>query len=204
MKRRNLFFLSVFMLISLGSTYAAQPDPIKLMQAITTKVQTEIKKNRATIDKDPTFTYKIIDRVVLPHVDFVEMAKWIAGKTAWNAASPKEQEAFIKEFKILVVRTYSSSLNKYNNEKVEFFPLQKSASNIRIQVSSKIIREGKEDISVDYRLIADNDDWKLYDIVIEGVSILKGFQAQFSEQIRNHGLSTVVNKIKLHNEGKGA
>jgi phospholipid transport system substrate-binding protein len=202
MKKISLFCGCALILIGLGQVYAAQSDPIKMMQTITSNVQSEIKKNRAAIDRDPTFTYKIIDRIVLPHVDFIEMAKWIAGKAAWNSSSPKDQEAFIREFKILVVRTYSSSLNKYNDEKVEFFPLQKSASNTRIQVSSKITRAGKEDIKVDYRLIADNDDWKLYDIVIEGVSILKGFQAQFSEQIRNHGLSAVINKIKLHNEGK--
>ena len=203
MKKISLFLGYFLVLVGLGQVQAAQSDPIKMMQNITTNVQAEIKKNRARIDKDPTFTYKIIDQIVLPHVDFIEMAKWIAGKSAWNTSSAKDQEAFIKEFKVLVVRTYSSSLNKYNDEKIEFFPLQKSASNTRIQISSKIIRAGKEDIEVDYRLIASDSDWKLYDIVIEGVSILKGFQAQFSEQIRNHGLSTVINKIKLHNVGKG-
>jgi phospholipid transport system substrate-binding protein len=202
MKKINLFSGIFLLLFNLGNVYAASTDPVKMMQTLTSNVQIEIKKNRVAIDKDPTFIYKIIDRLVLPHVDFVEMAKWIAGKSAWYAAAPQDQEDFIKEFKILVVRTYSSSLNKYNDEKIEFFPLQQSASNTRIQISSRIVRSDKEDVKVDYRLIAENSNWKLYDIVIEGVSLLKGFQAQFSEQIHNYGLKSVINKIKLHNEGK--
>ena len=190
------------MFVGLSQGQAAQTDPIQMMQSITTSVQAEIKKNRTKIDRDPGAIYVVVDHIILPHVDFVEMAKWIAGKSAWNTSSANDQEKFIREFKVLVVRTYAITLNKYTDEKVEFLPLRKSASDTRIQISSKILRTDKEDIRVDYRLIASNDDWKLYDIVIEGVSILKGFQAQFSEQIHNQGLNIVANKIKLHNEGK--
>ncbi len=202
MKKIVSLFWCFFVVVGLSQVQAIQSDPVKMMQSLTTNVENEIKKNRTKIDRDPKAIYRVVDQVVLPHVDFVEMAKWIAGKSAWGAASVVDQEAFIKEFKILVVSTYATTLNKYSDEKIEFLPMHKSASSTRVQISSKIHRTNKADVSVDYRLIAGEDDWKLYDIIIEGVSLLQGFQAQFSEQIHNAGLKSVIQKIKLHNESK--
>ena len=202
MKKIVLLFGIFLLVFGFNQVQAVQADPIKTMESITTSVQNEIKKNRARIEKDPKAIYEVVNQVILPHVDFVEMAIWMAGKSAWSKASAADQAAFIKEFKVLVVRTYATSLNKYNNEIIEFFPMQTSASSTRIQISSKIHRLNKEDLRVDYRLISNNSTWKLYDVIIEGVSILKGFQAQFSEHIRNNGLKAVTQEIKLHNEGK--
>ena len=202
MKKIVLLFGIFLLVFGFNQVQAVQADPIKTMESITTSVQNEIKKNRARIEKDPKAIYEVVNQVILPHVDFVEMAIWMAGKSAWSKASAADQASFIKEFKVLVVRTYATSLNKYNNEIIEFFPMQTSASSTRIQISSKIHRLNKEDLRVDYRLISNNSTWKLYDVIIEGVSILKGFQAQFSEHIRNNGLKAVTQEIKLHNEGK--
>lgn len=203
MKKIVLLFSYVLLVFGVNQAQAAPPaDPMKTMQAITTSVQNEIKQNRARIEQDPKAIYAVVNQVVLPHVDFVEMAIWLAGKSAWNKASAADQVAFIKEFKVLVVRTYATSLNKYNDETIEFLPIQTSASSTRVQIASKIHRANKEDLRVDYRLIFDSGTWKLYDVIIEGVSILKGFQAQFSEHIRNNGLNAVTQEIKLHNAGK--
>ena len=201
--KKIIFLVGMFWgVLFAGQAVAQAADPLQMMQNLTNNVQTEIRKNRATIDKDPTAIYGVVNQVILPHVDFVEMSKWMAGKAVWGQASAADQAAFIREFKILVVRTYAASLNRYTDEKIEFLPMQKSASTSRIQIASKIHRSNKEDVRVDYRLIACGDEWKLYDVIIEGVSLLKGFQAQFSEQIHNEGLTVVTGKIRAHNAEK--
>lgn len=202
MKKLNFWICLLLFTFGLSLVYAVSVDPSKKIQNITKMLQGELKQHRSHMSKDPTFIYKIVEQIVLPSVDFVEMAKWIAGKQAWYAASTKEQNDFIKEFKQLLLRTYATALNKYTDEQIEFLPARFPANATRVQIASKIVRPGKDEIKVDYRLVAINNDWKLYDIVIEGVSILQGFQAQFSEQIRNHGVRSVIDKIKYHNAGK--
>ena len=99
----------------------------------------------------------------------------------------------------MVVRTYATALNNYSNEIVEFPPQSIDTAKSRVQVSS-IIKRNKENISVKYRLIKHGNDWLVYDIIVEGVSILQGFQAQFSQEIRQKGLDKVIAQIKEHNK----
>ena len=107
---------------------------------------------------------------------------------------------FISAFKVLVVRTYATALNSYSNETVDFAPQKIDTSKNRIQVTSWIKRLNKDNIRLDYRLIKHGDGWLVYDIIIEGVSIIQGFQAQFSEKIKQQGLDSVIAEIKTHNK----
>ena len=96
-------------------------------------------------------------------------------------------------------------MKNYTEEKIEFQNYAGNLNNKRIQIKSTIIRPGKENISVDYRLIATSEgSWKVYDLIIEGVSILQGFRAQFGDDVKMHGINFVINKIKEHNLNNNA
>ena len=159
-----------------------------------------MKDNHAQIENKSKKIYDVVDKYILPYVDFNEMSTWVAGRTAWGKASEKSRDRFVAAFKILVVRTYATSLTSYSNEIVEFSKQKVDTSKERIQISSHIVRQGKENIRLDYRLIKHENTWLVYDVIIEGVSILQGFQAQFTDEIRQEGIDKVITKIEAHNK----
>lgn len=183
---------------------ATVTDPVVMLRGVTSNILQVFKQNHINKNTPPKQMYSVIDKHILPYVDFNEMSTWVAGRKIWGNATQQTRDEFVRQFKILVVRTYATALNNYSNEVVEFIPQKIDTSKSRVQVSSWIKRSNKESIRVDYRLIKHGNSWLVYDVIVEGVSILQGFQAQFSDQIRQKGLASVINEIKLHNEKKEA
>ena len=178
---------------------AKPEDPIKMLQDITSNVLQALRKRSDHADLKGI--YSLVDKYILPYADFDEMSQWVAGRKAWGKASEQTKQAFMDAFKVLVVRTYATALNSYTNEKVSFGKQKLDLTKDRIQVTSTVIRtdEKKENIRVDYRLLKKDNKWYVYDIIIEGVSILQGFQAQFSNDIKQKGLEKVTAQIQEHN-----
>lgn len=187
-------------LFAFNATANVPQDPIKMLQDVTSNVLQALKQNKAPESNKEI--YSVVDKFVIPYVDFNEMSEWVSGRNIWRTASDKTRQEFISAFKILTVRTYATALNSYTNEKVEFGKQNLDLSKARIQVSSTIVRTGKENIKLNYRLVKHNDKWFVYDVIIEGVSILQGFQAQFSDKIRQQGLQVVTEQIQEHNRQK--
>lgn len=201
-KHKLLYWVCVlWILLPLNMVIAEEPVP--MLKGVTHAVLSQLRAHRSELKAHPDRIYRIAEHLIIPHVDFIEMGRWIAGRNAWSKASESEQAAFISAFKTLVVRTYATSLLQYTDQTVEFMPAKASAKE-RMQVSSYIRGGDKGPIKIDYRLIKQEEKWLVYDIVIEGVSLLKGYQAQFSDLARQQGLGAVTQRIKGHNTKKGS
>ncbi len=172
-------------------------DPVKMLREVTTNVLHALEANKNVSNKN---VYAVVDKYILPHVDFNEMSEWVAGRSAWSKATEAQRKEFMDAFRVLVVRTYASALESYSNEKVEFVAQKVDTSKDRIQISSVIVRPQRENIKLAYRLVKHDNQWYVYDVIIEGVSILQGFQAQFSQDIKQRGLEPVIQQIKEHNK----
>ena len=204
-----IVFISIFGCTSIFEVDSTAPaptentiqrkDPVQFLHSITDRVLTQLKHYQGEKHKTNEEICKIVDNFILPNVDFDEMCKWIAGRSNWSKAADAEQNEFIKELKKLLTRTYSSTFSSYSEEKIEFQNYNGDLNAKRIQIKSTVVRPDKDNLSVDYRLISVEDSWKVYDVIIEGVSILQGFRAQFSDDIRMHGLKVVSSKIRNHN-----
>jgi len=187
--------------VTATATVTATPeDPIIMLREVSTNVLHALQQHKNP--KDLKGIYALVDQYILPYVDFNEMSEWVAGRTIWNKASEQTRKEFINAFQVLVVRTYATALNSYTDEKVDFPKQAIDVNKTRIQISSTIVRQGKENIKLDYRLVKKDNKWYVYDIIIEGVSILQGFQAQFSDEIRQQGLQKVIAQIQEHNKEK--
>jgi phospholipid transport system substrate-binding protein len=197
------FFCVLCLLLPFNTVVHAEQAPIEMLKGVTDAVLGQLRAHQSELKTHPDRIYGIAEHLIIPHVDFVEMGRWIAGRNAWKKASESDQEAFIAAFKNLVVRTYATSLLQYTDQTVEFMPLKSSTEKERIQVTSFINGGDRGPIKIDYRLIKQESNWLVYDIIIEGVSLLKGYQAQFSADIRQQGLNYVTRKIKEHNGQKG-
>lgn len=186
-------------LVSASSVFSAE-DPIGMLKSVTSNVMQELRTHRQEVRQSSSKLYALVDHLILPHVDFLEMARWVVGRNAWKAADSATQDRFIAEFKTLVVRSYARSLLEYTDQEIEFLPLRGAIGDKqRIQVSSLIKENGKEPVRMNYNLIRDNGNWKVYDIIVEGVSLMRGYREQFADDIRRGGLEAVIASVRKHN-----
>lgn len=182
------------------SNAIAGENPVEMLTGVTDAIIKNLNKNKVAIKKDSKLIYSFVNKIVVPHADFEEMAQWVAGRNAWTKASLEERKLFITEFKKLVVNTYGNALASFRDQKVKYLPLRGDISTKeRVIVSSVIDGNNNDSIKVDYKLVNRNGDWLVYDIVIEGVSLIKGYQAQFSDNIRQNGLGPTIIKMREYN-----
>ncbi len=196
-----LFVLSsiTFLLFNTGRAMAAE-DPVEMLKQVTGSVMQSLKDHQENIKQNPNKLYELVDHLILPHVDFVEMARWVVGRNAWKEASPEVQKAFVSQFRTMVVRSYARSLLGYTDQEVEFLPLREPVKNQqRIQVSS-LIKDGSQSTQMNYYLLKEADGWRVYDIIIEGVSLVQGYRAQFADDVRIGGVAQAVETMRKHNQ----
>lgn len=189
-------------LIFIGQLALANPSPMNVMQQVTDQTLEALKTHQATLKSDPKVVYGIIHRILLPHVDMQEMSKMVLGREVWMQATPNQKQRFVEQFKGLLVRTYSSALAAYKNETVKFMPVRGGNYGSRAQIDSMILQRGGPSISVSYRLVFKGGQWKLYDLIVDGVSLVESYRSQFADGVAQEGLDGVIEKLAQKNTGK--
>lgn len=203
-KCKKIIFICSVILFLLGAAPSSVEDPINMLQRVTDRVMNELRTNRYAMRQDPNKIYAMVERLIVPYADFSEMAQWVVGRNTWNSMDAPTKARFIHEFTGLVVRSYARSLLEYTDQRIEFLPLRTPVGNKqRIQVASIIVGRATLPIHMDYRLIRIGNTWKVYDIIIEGVSLIQGYRAQFSDAIQQEGINAVIDKMRSRNEDNG-
>lgn len=145
---------------------------------------------------------KCLEDLIESYLDLQEVSVWIVGKHIWFNAADDIKFEFLKEIKKLILRTYSSTISYYIDSDVVFMKNKndlKYENKSRIQVSSIMKKNGKN-VHIAYRLIKKNDSWLVFDVVMEGVSILKSLQTQYSAAIKENGIDYIIKKMKVSSE----
>ncbi|QQG46875.1 MAG: ABC transporter substrate-binding protein [Candidatus Azosocius agrarius] len=199
-KRLIIVILFIFLFINNNFVYSKIENPVEVLRGINKDVLNIVNNNVSLNDNELN---EVLGNYIISFIDFNEMCLLIIGKGTWKEIPINKQNDFINEFKKLVIKTYSTTLNKYIKSNVVFFE-NKNDDKIKYERKIQIFSEiehfnGGKNLHVDYRLIFHKNSWKLYDLIIEGVSILKGFQAQFSNDVKKNGIDYVINKIRQHN-----
>ena len=208
--RLNKIKVSVFLMISVcflsllytARSVAAQNDPIALLQSIADNMIAGLKTNQATLKTKPEVVYRLARQYVVPHANLNEMSKRVLPPAIWNAATPSERSRFQQAFTTTLIRTYASALTSYQDQTIQFFPIrgnyQQSDS---ITVNSEIRGGDHQPIQVSYRLLRQGDNWKLYDMSVEGVSMLDSFRAQFADILSHGNINDLLKRMTTHNKG---
>ena len=184
-----VFFLGIGLLFCSRLVGASLEKPEVMLQHVTQQMLDALRENESLLKTNPEKIVDLVDDILVPHFESQDMAKWVVGRNAWLQASSDQRKQFTDEFKVLLIRTYATTLTAYTNQTVIYLPVRGDyTTKKRIQVSSIIRDPGKESIKIAYRLVQRDNQWKVYDIIIEGVSLLKGFQSQFSPDIQQYGL----------------
>ena len=200
MIKKTVRFLCVLLLSLQSAQSIALEDPVQMLHQVTHTVMAQINADASYLKKHSNKLYNIVDTTVFPHIDFVEMARWVVGRNAWRDANDTVRQSFISEFKTLVVRSYAHSLLEYADYTFEFLPLRTDPqTQKRLEVLSKVKGDGRV-LNIEYRLVRENDAWKVYDIIFENVSLVQGYRAQFSEDIQRNGVEAVVETLHKKNQ----
>lgn len=197
-KFKNLKSLQALVLVfTLLFSTAVFADPVSLLRGIADNLINQLKQNQASLKTNPSLVYSLAYRSVVPHADLDYMAMRVLPPSVWNSASPAQRSRFKKEFTNLLVHTYASALADYKDQTVDFFPVRGGGSNV--VVNSRINRSDGPPISVSYRVINRGGQWKLYDMSVEGVSMLESFRSQFADILQQGNLDQVNQRLAQHN-----
>ena len=193
----KLFFLAAF--FSLNSFAALGPE--ELVKKTAEDVIFAIKADQEIQKGNKEKIYKLAEEKILPNFDFEKIARLVLGR-AWRSASKEQKKGFIVEFRTLLLKTYAVALSKYKDQKIEFKPTRMSEEDEIVIVKSEIIQSGTQPIRVNYALSKSSGKWLVFDIVIEGVSLVTNYRSQFSSEIRRNGMDTLIKKLAKKNKGK--
>ncbi len=176
---------------------AADNDPQQLVIDTTERMLAALKEKRAELDKDPSLIYGLVKDIVLPHLDFVRMSRWVLGKY-WRKASKEQKLRFVRAFRELMVRTYAVALLEYTDQTIEYIPLRDDPATGDVTVRTQVKQSGKSPIAINYSLWNQKGEWKVYDISVDGISLVANYRTSFASEIKETGLDALITRLEKH------
>lgn len=192
----GLGFVSSLMIASVAS---AETAPDVLVKKTAEDVLAIIKSDKDIQAGNKQKIYTLAEEKILPNFDFNRVSRMVLGKS-WKAATPDQQAVFQKEFRTLLLRTYAVALGKYKDQNIDYKPLKAEPDAKNVTVKTQILQSGGQPVAVDYSLVKNPDGWKVYDIVIEGVSLVTNYRTQFSSEISQNGIDSLNKKLADKNK----
>lgn len=195
----NFFKIFIFVLSIIFSFLLLAEDlgPQELVHKTADDVLLVLKNNQE-IHTDKQKMYQLAEEKILPNFDLERISALVLGKT-WRSIDETQKQKFQAEFKTMLLRTYVVALGKYKDQEIEFKPLRMEPEDKQARVKTQIIQNGAQPISVDYVLAKTENSWKVFDIVIEGVSLVTNYRSQFSGEIKNNGIDSLISKLSEKN-----
>lgn len=187
------FFIALSLFCFSNAVFAIEA-PDELVKRTAEDVLEIVKSDKDIQAGDQAKIFALAEEKILPNFNFERVSRLVLGKN-WTRASEEQKSAFQAEFRTLLLRTYATALSKYKDQTIEFLPLRMVDGAKTVSVKTKIIQSGGQPITVDYSLAREDDTWKVYDIVIEAVSLVTNYRGQFSQEIRQNGLDSLIKKL---------
>ena len=187
--------------MAVGVSMTASADdmsPDVLVKTTTQEVTTILKRDKASL-ADTQKLYALIDAKVLPHFDFNKMTMLAIGRY-WRQATPVQQQSLVKEFRTLLVRTYANALSAFNNQTIEFKPFTMATGATDVTVQTQVKQPGAQPIPIDYNMEKTAAGWKVYDVAIDGVSLVLNYRGSFGSEIHKSGIDGLIRTLQTKNQ----
>lgn len=191
----------VWLLMAVSTPAFARADvlsPDQLVKQTTEDVLKILKEHQSELQQHPTRIYGLVEGLVVKHFDFKLMSRYVLAQN-WRQANPAQRDRFVREFRRLLVQTYGYSLSQYSGQTVEFTGMQASPGTNRTMVKTVIKQPNGPDIPVNYRLHKTAEGWKVYDVILDGISLVQNYRSSFGDQIRRDGLESFLNQLQQRN-----
>ncbi len=191
--------VALAVLLLTGKTACAEPGPQVVLQEMSDRVLEVIREDPAILD-DQARLRILADELVVPNVDFLALSQWVLGRH-WRSATPEQRQVFAVEFRELLIRTYLSSVTRsgYQEQIIRYLPLRETQDMRKVTVDAHVEQPQGPLVHVQFRMLNRDDVWKIYDVVIEGVSLVATHRSSFSNIIRERGLDGLIASLEQRN-----
>ena len=194
--KKLLVILSAFTF--LGPSWAQDVTPDVLVKNVTLEVVELIAKDKEIKAGSRAKLIQVIEAKVLPHFNFTAMTALAMGQQ-WNKATPEQKKLLTEEFKTLLVRTYASALAAYSEQKFDFRPLRAKSSDTDVTVNVRVLQPGAQAVTLDYSMEKTGSGWKVYDVMVGGVSLVANYRTEFANTVRNSGIDGLIKDLQKKN-----
>ena len=191
-------FLSLFIGLILPLAVHGQAAPDALVKTVTLEVVDLIAKDKDIKAGNRAKLISLIDAKVLPHFNFQAMTQLAMGQS-WNKAQPEQKKRLVGEFKTLLVRTYASALAAYSEQKFDFRPLRAKSTDTDVTVNVRVLQPGAQAVTIDYSMEKTAGGWKVYDVMVGGVSLVANYRTEFNNVVRDSGIDGLIKSLDSKN-----
>jgi len=186
---------SILLVFLLTTSIAFSSDtPDGFLKDSVEEISLLVSQYKDKFETDEEFLRDKMNSTVMPKLDIELMSKIVLGKKIWTNLSESQKGDFVEAFKYRMTSTYMKSITAFDGEKVVFLPYEPGKRENIAYVKSKYLIPGG-DISVDYRLIKKSDEWKVYDIIFDGISLMKNYRADFREHVSQSGIDSLITSL---------
>lgn len=186
-----------------GTALAQQATPDQLVQKVTDEVMAAIKSDKQLAAGDRQKALKLAEEKILPFVDFEQATRLAVGR-AWSQASPEQKKRLVTEFKNMLVRTYSNAVEAYQGQTLKVLPARGKGDPEDTVVRTQFNRNGGQPLPIDFHMRQVDNTWKVYDIVVEGVSLVMTYRSEFDAVVKQEGIDGLIKRLAQKNTAPAA
>jgi len=181
--------------------------PDEMLKKATVKMLRSINSHRADIKSSPDKLKSLVEQIILPHLDFIAASKMVMGKY-WLRSEKQQKINFIRQFRLLLLRFYSSALAEYLNDKdkdlpedlIHYFPINLKDGEKSITVRAELKSDKGDTIPIHYRVHLTKKGWKIYDVSVEGISMITTYKNNFATQFKTEGIDALIASLEEKNK----
>ena len=193
----KLKWLLIILLLSSSAAWSAA-TPQEVVKATADSVIDHIESNRHILETDPEKIFEMVNELVIPRFDFISMSKWVLGKH-WKTASESQRNEFVTQFKSLLIRTYARALLEYSGQKIKYFPVKQNPNSNLAVVKTELTSKSSAQLPILYRMHQKNEEWKVVDVAVDGVSLVTTYRGSFATQIKKNGFDSLLSELSKKN-----
>jgi phospholipid transport system substrate-binding protein len=198
MYRLFAVWLGILMLAAVPAL-AADKGAEAVVRQTTERIYRAIEKDRPLVSQQPEHLYRLVERILLPHADLERMSRWVLGRF-WRQSSENQRHQFTQEFTTLLVRTYSTAIESASPEDIRYLPSRDSGHINKAVIRTEVQRAGEATVPIDYYMHNKEGRWLVYDIRVEGISLVTNYRSTFAREFSLKGLQGLIDALKQQNE----
>ena len=195
---KSLYSLFVGLLVASSLAFAQEDLPDAMVKKVTEDVLTVVRQDKDIQNGNTKKAIALVEVKVLPYFNFQRMTALAMGRD-WNKANAEQKKRLTDEFKTLLVRTYSNALTGYKDQTIRYKPAKLQAGDTEVMVRTEIVQPGNKPIPLDYSLEKQPEGWKVYDVVVAGVSLVTNYRDTFNQEVRANGVDGLIDMLAKKN-----
>ena len=185
--------------IAVSSAFAQEDGPDAMIRKVTDDVLNIVRQDKDIRSGNTKKAIDLVEAKVLPNFNFQRMTALAMGRD-WNKATPEQKKRLSDEFRVLLVRTYSNALTGYKDQTIRYKPTKMQGGDTDVLVKTEIVQPGNKPIPLDYSLEKQPEGWKVYDVIVAGVSLVTNYRDTFNQEVRSNGVDGLIAMLAAKNK----